>query len=149
MTLLTGEVTGEIDAPLHRCWEVVEAIERSAEWQRGIEAVTVIERDTSGRAQLCEVVLDARIRQVRCQIAVSYDPPYRQSFTRVESADIDELSGGWDLSEAGPDRTRATYRLAVDPGPVGLLARPLERALRPIILGGRPDELARAVGARR
>jgi hypothetical protein len=149
MTLLSGEVTGEIDAPLARCWEVVEEIERSAEWQRGIEAVTVLERDASGRAHICEVVLDARIRQVHCQIEVSYDPPYRQSFTRLQSADIDELSGAWELSEAGPDRTRATYRLAVDPGPVGLLARPLERALRPIILGGRPDELARAVAARR
>jgi hypothetical protein len=79
---------------------------------------------------------------------MSYDPPHRLTFTRVESDDIDRLDASWELAEVGPDRTRATYTLAVDPGPVGMLARPLERALRPIVVGRRAEELARAVAAR-
>jgi hypothetical protein len=48
----------------------------------------------------------------------------------------------------GPDRTRATFDLALDPGPVGRLAKPLEKALRPLIVGRRAEELARTVESR-
>ena len=51
-------------------------------------------------------------------------------------------------SQPTTEHTRATYSLAVDPGPVGKLARPLERALRPIVVGRRAQELAQAVAAR-
>ena len=38
--------------------------------------------------------------------------------------------------------------VSVDPGKVGLMARPLERALRPIVVGQRPAELAAEVSRR-
>ncbi len=79
---------------------------------------------------------------------VSYDPPRRLVFTRVASDDVDALDASWELQELGPDRTRATYALAVDPGHVGMLARPLERALRPLVVGRRAEELAREVAER-
>ena len=81
---------------------------------------------------------------------MSYEAPHRLAFTRIASDDVDQMEGSWDLEEIDSGaRTRATYHLAVDPGPVGFMARPLERALRPLVVGGRADELARAVAARR
>jgi hypothetical protein len=69
------------------------------------------------------------------------------TFERI-SGDVPELRGSWELESLGPERTRAVYALAVDPGKVGLLARPLEKALRPVVVGARPSELAREVARR-
>jgi ribosome-associated toxin RatA of RatAB toxin-antitoxin module len=148
MTVLTGSSSAEIDAPIDRCWAVVEDVAASPEWQNGLDSVTVVERDEAGRAIVCDIVNDAKFTKVRVRVRVSYDPPRRLTFTRLESDDVDKLEASWELEALGPGRTRATYELAVDPGHVGMLARPLERALRPIVVGRRADELARAVTGR-
>jgi ribosome-associated toxin RatA of RatAB toxin-antitoxin module len=147
MSLIEGSASGEVDATVTRCWEVVEDFSRAPEWQQGVQAVTVVERDDQGRPLICDVVIDAKFREVRCRVRCDYDPPRRMSFTRI-AGEIGTLAGSWELQESGADRTRSTYTLAVDPGKVGLLARPLEKALRPIVVGGRPAELAREVARR-
>ena len=147
MTLLEGSASGDIEASAARCWAVVEDLSRAPEWQQGIQAVTIAERDDAGRPLICDVVIDAKFRQVSCRVRCEYAAPRRMAFTRI-SGEIRTLQGAWELAEAGPDRTRVTYTLAVDPGKVGLLARPLEKALRPIVVGGRPAELAREVARR-
>ena len=126
---------------------MVEDVAGAPRWQRFLERVDVLKRDQRGRALVCDTVTDARVTKVRCRVLIGYDPPRRLTFTRLESDDIDEMEGFWELVEIGGGRTRATYGLVVDPGPVGLLARPLERALRPLVVGGRAGELARAVAA--
>lgn len=148
MTLLTGSSSADIDAPINRCWAVVEDVAAAPEWQTGLDGVTVVERDDAGRALVFDIVNDAKFTKVRARVRASYDPPRRLTFTRVESDDVDHIEASWELAELGPDRTRATYTLSVDPGPVGMLARPLERALRPVVVGRRAEELARAVAAR-
>lgn len=148
MTLLSGSSSADIDAPIQRCWAVVGDVAGSPQWQGGLERVDVLERDEHGRAVLCDTVNDAKLYTVRCRVAVTYQPPHRLIFRRVESDDIDEMEASWELQELAAGRTRATYRLAVDPGPVGLLGRPLERVLRPLVVGRRAEELARAVSAR-
>jgi ribosome-associated toxin RatA of RatAB toxin-antitoxin module len=147
MTLIEGSASGDVDGGLERCWAVVEDLSRAPEWQQGVQEVTVLQRDDQGRPLICDVVIDAKFRQVRCRVRCEYAAPRRMSFTRI-SGEIATLQGSWDLQPAGPDRTRATYTLAVDPGKVGLLARPIEKALRPIVVGGRPAALARAVARR-
>jgi len=148
MTLLEGSAEGEIDAPIDRCWEVVAEIDRSPEWQQGTESVEVVERDAEGRPSLIEIVVDAKFTKLRLQANVSYDPPHRLGFQQAGAGSVDRLEGSWELTELGPGRTRARYELAVDPGRVGLMARPLERALRPIVVGQRPSELAAEVARR-
>jgi ribosome-associated toxin RatA of RatAB toxin-antitoxin module len=147
MTLLSGSSEADVGAELARCWAVVQDVARWSDWQQGLERVEVIERDEQGRPVLCDTVVDAKITKVRCRVRVSYDPPHRLTFTRVESDDVDELDGSWELTDAG-GRTHAVYTLAVDPGHVGFMARPLEKALRPIVVGRRAEELAREVAAR-
>jgi ribosome-associated toxin RatA of RatAB toxin-antitoxin module len=148
MTLLEGSAEGEIEAPIDRCWEVVAEIDRSPEWQQGTESVEVLERDGEGRPSLVEIVVDAKFTKLRLQANVSYDPPRRLGFQQAGSGSVDRLEGSWKLTELGPGRTRARYELAIDPGRVGLMARPLERALRPIVVGQRPSELAAEVARR-
>jgi len=148
MTLLSGSSSADIDAPIDRCWAVVEDVAGSPQWQNGLEQVDVVERDDAGRALVCDIVNDAKFTKVRARVRVKYDPPRRLVFTRVASDDVDALDASWELQELGPDRTRATYALAVDPGHVGMLARPLERALRPLVVGRRAEELAREVAER-
>jgi hypothetical protein len=149
MTLLTGSSSADIDAPIDRSWAVVEDVSAAPGWQNGLDSVDVVERDDAGRAVVCDIVNDAKFTKVRARVRVSYDPPHRLTFTRLTSDDVDVLEASWELEELGPERTKATYTLSVDPGHVGMLARPLERALRPIVVGRRAEELARAVTERK
>jgi uncharacterized protein YndB with AHSA1/START domain len=148
MTLLTGESSVEIEAPIERCWAVVEDVAGAPGWQRGLERLDVVERDGDGRPLICDTVSDAKFIKVRCRVRVQYAAPHRLTITRVASDDVDQMEMSWELEETDGGRTRATYRLAVDPGAVGLMARPLERALRPVLVGGRAKELAREVAVR-
>lgn len=145
--MIRGSCSGELDYPIERCWEVVADLEHAPAWQRTLASVEVLERDQAGRAMICETVTDAKLRQVRVQIRVEYEPPTRLHFTQVSSDDLDDMEGGWELVAIGPDRTRATYSLGVDPGPIGFLARPLERAIKPLVMGHQAEELARALDA--
>ena len=147
MTRLSGSSSAEIDVGIDRCWAIVEDLSQAPSWQDGLEEVTVVERDGEGRPLVCDTVTDAKFRRVACRVRLSYDPPRRMTFTRI-SGDVPEMEGSWELEPLGPERTRATYTLTLDPGRLGLLARPLEKALRPVIVGGRAEELARALGAR-
>jgi ribosome-associated toxin RatA of RatAB toxin-antitoxin module len=148
MNLMHGTSEGDVEAPLERCWEVVEAIERAPEWQRGMESVHVLERDAHDRPSACEIVVDAKFTKLKLRVTVAYEPPRRLVFTQHGPGSVERLEGSWELSEAGPGRTHARYTLALDPGKVGLMARPLERALRPVVVGQRPSELAAEVSRR-
>ena len=56
------------------------------------------------------------------------------------------LSGEWELEDLGAGRTRATYRLTVDPGHLGMLVRgPLLDMLRARLVGARANELKAAI----
>jgi hypothetical protein len=149
MTVVEGSSSAEIDAPIDCCWSVVAALDEAPRWQHGLERVDVVERDDQGRPLICDTVNDVKFTKVRCRVRLAYDPPHRVSFNRVQSDDVDAMEGSWELEELGPNRTRATYKLAVDPGPIPLVARPLVKAARPLVVGGRPGELAREVAARR
>ncbi len=145
MPVLTGSCSAEIKAGLARCWALVADLERAPEWQRSLERVDVRERDEQGRALICDTVSDAKLTKVRARVRVSYEPSQRVAWTLVQSDDVDSLEGSWELEELGPTQTRATYSLAVDPGSIGRFVRPLERVIRPLVIGQQADELARAL----
>jgi uncharacterized protein YndB with AHSA1/START domain len=149
MTMIRGACSAELAYPIERCWRVIADIEHAPEWQRALQSVEVVERDPEGRAVVCDTVNDAKLRKVRVRVRVDYAAPQRVSFSYVESDDIDDMDGGWELEALGSERTRVSYSLGVDPGPIPRFARGLERAIRPLVMGHQADELERALAAGR
>jgi uncharacterized membrane protein len=145
MPVIEGSSSAEIAAPIEACWDVVEDVPSAPGWQGGLLSMEVLERDEQGRALECEAVSDAKLRKVRTRVRFTYEPPTRLSWTMLDG-DLESMDGYWLLEDAGGGTTRATYGVAVDPGPVGRLARgPIERAARAILLNPRPKELKRRV----
>lgn len=143
--LLSGSCSAELPFGIEACWALVADVERAPEWQRTLERLDVIERDERGRPLVCDTVSDAKLTKIACRVRMVYEEPRALSWSRLESEDLDQMHGSWELEPLGPRLTRATYALAVDPGPIGLLAKPLERVIRPVVIGHQADELGRAL----
>jgi uncharacterized protein YndB with AHSA1/START domain len=148
MGTLSGEAAIEIDAPIERVWAVVEDVASAPEWQGSLQRMAVVERDAQGRAVLCDATTDAKVRKVTTRTRFEYHEPTGLAWEQVGKSDLKSMRGAWELEDLGDGRTRATYRLAIDPGRLGLLVRgPVESAVRAAIVSGRPQELARRVAA--
>ena len=146
MAVLTGSSTAEIDAPLEQVWALVEDVERAPEWQGGLKRIRALERDDEGRATLCHTEGDAKVRTVKSTVRFTYNGPATLAW-RQEKGELKSVDGRWELEDLGGNRTRATYSLAVDPGRMlGLVIRgPLVDLLQGMFMGGRADELKRAI----
>lgn len=145
MGTLDGESTAEIEAPIETVWALVEDVERAPEWQGGLKSLHGVERDDQGRAILCEVENDAKVRTVKSRVRFTYNAPSRLSWVQ-EKGDLKSVNGAWELEDLGGGRTRARYRMEVDLGRLGLIIRgPLVGILRDQLAGARAGELKRAV----
>lgn len=143
--VITGSSSAEVDAPIERCWRVLEDVASAPDWQGGLLQLEVIERDEQGRPAVCDALSDAKLRKVRTRQRFTYEPPDRLAWKMIDG-ELESMEGCWELEDLGNRRTRVTYGLAVDPGRMGLLARgPLERAARAILVNPRAKELARRV----
>ncbi len=108
-------------------------------------SLDVVQRDDQGRPLICDTVIDAKLTKIAVRVRISYEEPSAVRWTLVRSEHLNAMEGSWELESLGPERTRATYSLSVDPGRIGLLARPLERAIRQVVIGHQADELATAL----
>ena len=146
MANLGGLASVEIDAPIDAVWAVVEDVLIAPEWQGGLDAMSALERDESGRPTLVETESDIKVRRVKARVRFRYAGPTRLEWTQ-EKGDLKSVEGAWQLEDLGDGRTRATYRLDADPGRVlGLVIRgPVEAATRAMFVNGRPGELKRRV----
>jgi uncharacterized membrane protein len=144
MGTIRGAASAEIDAPIAEVYAVCADQGTAPEWQDGLQELRILERDGQGRALIGETVNDAKVRQVRSRVRFSYDEPRLVAWTQVDG-DPKSVDGAWELEDLGGGRTRATYRLEVDPGRIlGMLIRgPIEGRLRQIMVEGRPQELRR------
>jgi ribosome-associated toxin RatA of RatAB toxin-antitoxin module len=146
MGKLTGSSTAEIDAPLDAVWALVEEVERAPEWQGGLKAMHVLERDDQNRAVLCETESDAKVRSIKSIVRFDYQPPTGLRWTQVRG-ELKSVDGRWDLEELGEGRTRATYWLEVDMGRMlsMVIRGPLVDLLRGMLVNARAGELKRAI----
>lgn len=123
MGKLTASRTVEIDAPQARCYEIVADLKSTPEWQESMISAKVLEEDSQGRAELVEIVNDAKVKQVKTRFRFAFDDPNGISWEQ-EKGDMKWLTGSWELEDLGEDRTRATYAIEGDPGRMlGLLLR--------------------------
>lgn len=146
MAPLTGSSTAVINAPLDQVWALVEDVEKAPEWQGGMKAIHVLERDGDGRATLCETESDAKVRTVKSTVRFHYDPPTTLSWTQ-ERGELKSVEGSWQLEDLGSGRTRATYRIEAELGRMlGMVIRgPLVDLLREMLAGARAGELKRTI----
>jgi len=141
---LTGEASSEIDAPIERVWALIDDITTIASWQDGVLGVTVHETDEEGRVVVAEVLNDAKVRKLSSRVRFTREAPTRLSWVQ-EAGDLKAVHGSWTLEDLGEGRTRATYAIEADFGRLlgRLITGPLEAAVRPMLVGGRPGELKR------
>jgi hypothetical protein len=147
VSVLTGSCTAEVKVRIERCWALIEDVARAPQWQRTLASLEVLERDDQGRPLICDTVNDAHLAKVSVRVRMHYEPPHRLSWSQVGGDDLDSMEGSWELEDLGASGTRATYELSVDPGRIGLFARPIERLIRPLVIGHQAEELAAALGA--
>ena len=142
MGAMSGSASTEIDAPMDAVWAVVEDVATAPEWQKGLDTITVLERDERGRAVQCETTTDAKLKVFTARVRFSYTSPSELTWTQ-ERGDLRSMEGSWQLEDAGDGRTRATYTLDGDPGVLmgRFLKGALEARIRSILIEGRPGEL--------
>ena len=146
MANVTGSSTAEIEAPRDRVWALVEDVESAPQWQGGLKSMHALERDADGRAILCEVETDAKVRTVKSIVRFTYDGPDALRWTQ-EKGDLKSVVGSWTLEDLGGDRTRATYSIDADLGrTLGMLVRgPVVDVLRQMLAGARAGELKKQI----
>jgi ribosome-associated toxin RatA of RatAB toxin-antitoxin module len=146
MSNISGSSTAEIHAPLDRVWALVEDVPRAPDWQGGLKAIRVLERDGDGRAVLCETESDAKVRSIKSNVRFTYDGPTTLTWTQ-EKGELKSVDGRWELEDLGGERTRATYRLEVELGRMlGMVIRgPLVDLLRDMLVSARAGELKKAI----
>jgi len=147
MGTIDGQSTAEINAPIEQVWKVVEDVERSPDWQGGMKKLTGLQRDPDQRVLLADVEVDGKVRTLHSVVRFNYDEsPARLSWVQ-ERGQLKSIVGSWELAELeGGARTRATYRVAVDLGRLGMLIRgPIIGVLRAELVNARAGELKRAV----
>jgi ribosome-associated toxin RatA of RatAB toxin-antitoxin module len=146
MASIIGSSTATIDAPLDEVWTLVEDVERAPEWQGGLKAMHVLERDDEGRATLCETESDAKVRTIKSIVRFRYEPPTALRWTQ-EKGELRSVEGSWELEDLGERQTRATYAIEADLGRMlGMVIRgPLVDLLRQMLAGARAGELKRTI----
>jgi uncharacterized membrane protein len=139
---IKGERTVEIDAPIAKCFAIAADIQGAPEWQGSLKDVEVIERDADKRPEVVETESDAKVKTVKARLRFSYDEPTGIKWVQ-EKGDTKSLEGYWRFEELGPESTRATYGLVVDPGRMlGMLLRgPAEAKVIEYLLGGAAEGL--------
>jgi hypothetical protein len=82
------------------------------------------------------------VKTVKARLRFSYDEPTGIKWVQ-EKGDTKSLEGYWRFEELGPESTRATYGLVVDPGRMlGMLLRgPAEAKVIEYLLGGAAEGL--------
>ena len=139
---IRGERSVEIAAPIEKCFAIAADIQGAPDWQKSLNDVDVIERDVDQRASLVETVSDARVKTVKSTLRFTYDEPRGITWIQ-EKGGMKSLHGYWRFEDLGPDGTRATYGLIVDPGRMlGMLLRgPTEAKVRGFLLDGAAEGL--------
>jgi uncharacterized membrane protein len=146
---LHADHTVEIEAPIERVYAVAADVANSPDWQPSLESVEVLEDDDEGRPTLVETEADAVVRKTKQVLRFEYSvAPNGMSWVQ-EAGDVKSLEGSWTFTELGPDRTEATYALAVDPGRMlGMLLRgPVEGKVKEHLTRGAAEGLKEHVEA--
>jgi uncharacterized membrane protein len=146
MGKLTGESSIEIDAPIDEVYAVVEDVLTAADWQGGMRRMDLVESDDEGRPSVVDAVADGKVTEFKSRQRFTYEAPTALRWSQIKG-NVKEITGAWELEDLGGGRTKATYKLEVDPGRVlGMTIRgPVEAGLRALLVNARAEELKKRV----
>jgi uncharacterized membrane protein len=146
MGQMGGVASLEIPAPIAVVYAICEDVETAPTWQKGLDQIEAVDRDTAGRPTLAKSTTDAGVTKITTTVRFSYETHAVVRWEQVKG-DLKSLVGAWELEDLGGERTHATYRLEGDTGRMlGMLVRgPVEAKLRDILVNRRPHELAERV----
>ncbi len=128
MGRITGEASAEIEASIETVYGVAADAEGAPRWQPEIEIAECLERDAAGNQRRVRIETETPVKRLTSILVYTYESPSLISWQQ-EDGDLKSVEGRWQLHELGAARTRATYRLEVDPGLI------LGMALRGPVLG--------------
>ncbi|HVO54704.1 MAG TPA: SRPBCC family protein [Solirubrobacterales bacterium] len=142
MGTISGEAAAEIEAAIADVYAVAADAEGAPRWQPEIEAAECLERDADGNQLRVRLETPTPVKRLTSVLAYTYRAPTLISWTQ-EEGDLKSLTGSWELEELAPDRTKATYRLEVDPGRIlGMALRgPVVDLLRGRMVESMPGKL--------
>ncbi len=117
MTLTSAELSIEIFAPAKECYQFICDFERYIEWVSMVKKVNIIKREAN-RPKIVEYIINLGILPKDFRYVLNYrydDNNLILSWTYVEGS-LRDVQGEYLFRAVAPDRTKATYKLAVDPG---------------------------------
>lgn len=117
MGINRAEQSLEIEAPPDACFEAIVDFETYPDWQAAVISAEILDRYQDGLGKRVQLRVDAKFREVVYTLHYHYDRPGRLWWDFVEGDGVEHIDGEY-LFEALDDgeRTRATYKLGVDPG---------------------------------
>lgn len=120
-----AEHTVEIAAPIETCFDAIIDYESFPGWQSAIERVEVESRDLEWRGKRVTLYVSAKGQRVNYTLDYSYDRPREIRWDFAGGNGVKDVDGVYRFESLGGERTRATYKLGIDPSlPVpGIVAR--------------------------
>jgi Polyketide cyclase / dehydrase and lipid transport len=112
-----AEQSLEIDAAPDACFDAIVDFETYPEWQDAVMSAAVLDRYDDGLGRRVQLRVDAKFREVVYTLHYHYDRPGRLWWEFVEGDGVSYIDGEYVFEPLdGGERSRATYRLGVDPG---------------------------------
>jgi uncharacterized membrane protein len=129
MGLNWADHTVEIEAPIETCFDAIVDYETFPGWQSAVASIEVRDRHENGLGRRVSLFIEAMAQKVDYTLAYDYDRPTRIGWSFVEGHGVDDIDGEYTFEDLGGGRTRATYRLGIDPSlPIpGMIARRVHR----------------------
>ena len=142
MGRIAGEAAAEIAAAIGDVYAVAADAEGAPRWQPEIEIAECLERDAAGNQLRVRIETETPVKRLTSVLVYAYRSPTLITWTQ-EEGDLKAVEGSWELEHLAEQRTRATYRLEVDPGRVlGLALRgPVVGILRGKLVETMPGKL--------
>ena len=142
MGRIGGEATAEIEAAIGDVYAVAADAEGSPRWQPEIEVAECLEHDRAGNQLRVRIETETPVRRITSLLVYTYRSPTLITWEQAEG-DLKAVEGSWELETLAEARTRATYRLEVDPGRIlGLALRgPVVGLLRGKLVETMPGKL--------
>jgi ribosome-associated toxin RatA of RatAB toxin-antitoxin module len=103
-----------IAAAPETCFDALCEFETYPEWQSAVKRCEVLEREADG-SLVVETLIDLRVREIRYVLRYQFERPHRMWWEYLDG-DARDIAGDFELEDLRDGTTRATYRLAVDPG---------------------------------